>query len=88
MRFTFTVEVEVERQEGKFASRDEVSEAITSALEEAQDNAGLDGLGSDGMSVYEAIAWDVSEQPQPKRARRPKLAEAAERSRARTEAAR
>lgn len=83
MRFTFTVEVEVERQEGKFASRDEVLEALTSALEEAQDNAGLDGLGADGLSVYEATDWSVTEEPQPKRARRPKLSAAADRARAR-----
>jgi hypothetical protein len=87
MRFTFTVEVEVERTEGKFASRDEVAEQITDALDSANPGS-VDGIGADGMSTYEVTDWSVEEQPQPKRARRPKLAEAAERSRARTEAAR
>lgn len=79
------IEVEVERVEGKFASRDEVAEQITDALEGA-DPSSIDGIGSDGTSSYEVSSWDVQEQPQPKPVRRPKLHDAAERSRARQEA--
>lgn len=35
MRFLFEVEVNLEREEGKFASRDELSAQISEALEEA-----------------------------------------------------
>lgn len=61
--FTITcdVSVTVERIEGKFATRDEMSEAILIALEEAVTeacesgayDADLDGLGPDGESSYE-----------------------------------
>lgn len=79
MRFDFLVSVEVERVEGKFASRDEVAEELVSALTDA-DPSSIDGIGADGTSSYEVSSWDVEEQPQPKPVRRPKL-------RARTEAA-
>lgn len=58
-RFTFTVEVELERTEGKFASRDEMAEAIIDMLEGAED--GVYGIGSDGDSNYEVSNWEVSE---------------------------
>ena len=35
MRFTFTVEVEVERSEGRFASRDEIGGQLSEAIESA-----------------------------------------------------
>lgn len=70
MRFTFTVEVEVERTEGKFASRDEVSEALVEAIESA-DPGSVDGVGADGTSTYEVVSFDVTEEPQaPVRRRR------------------
>lgn len=71
MRFTFTVEVEVERVEGKFASREEVAEQLEEALADA-DPSSIDGIGSDGTSSYEVQVWDVMEQPQPKPVRRPR----------------
>jgi hypothetical protein len=63
VRFTYTVEVEVERVEGKFASRDEVAEQLQEALESA-DPGSIDGIGSDGTSGYEVTSWSVDEQPQ------------------------
>jgi ABC-type phosphate/phosphonate transport system permease subunit len=68
VRFTYLVEVEVERTEGKFASREEVEEQITDALESA-DPGSVDGIGADGDSSYEVISWDVQPQEQPKRKR-------------------
>jgi ABC-type phosphate/phosphonate transport system permease subunit len=68
VRFTYLVEVEVERTEGKFASREEVEEQITDALESA-DPGSVDGIGADGDSSYEVTSWDVQPQEQPKRKR-------------------
>jgi hypothetical protein len=59
-RLTFTVSVELERTEGKFASRDEMAEQIIDALESA-DPGSVDGIGADGMSSYETVAWEVEE---------------------------
>ncbi len=53
--FRFLVTVEVERMEGKFASRDEIAELL------------LDSLDCDPGSIstdqgeYETVSWDVSE---------------------------
>jgi hypothetical protein len=68
-RFTFTVTVEVNRTSGKFASRDEIAEAIISEIE-GTDPGSLDGLGADGESEYEVESWEVEETPEPPRARR------------------
>lgn len=59
-KFTFTVEVEVERTEGKFASRDEMSEAIIDNVRDS-DPGELYGLGADGASTYEVTSWEVEE---------------------------
>ena len=59
MRLTFTVEVEVERVQGKFASRDEISEQLLEAVEGA-DPGSVDGVGADGDSEYEVTSWEVS----------------------------
>jgi hypothetical protein len=69
VRFTYTVEVEVERVEGKFASRDEVAEQLQEALDSA-DPGSIDGIGADSASNYEVQSWDVQEQAQPKPVRR------------------
>jgi len=58
MRLTFTVEVEVERVQGKFASRDEISEQLLEAVEGA-DPGSVDGVGVDGDSEYEVTSWEV-----------------------------
>ena len=59
MRFTFTVEVEVERTQGKFASRDEISAAVVEMLDGA-DEGTVDGVGADGDSEYEIVSWEVT----------------------------
>lgn len=59
MRFKIEVEVEVERVEGKFASRDEIEEQIVEAISDA-DPGTIDGVGADGDSSYEVVAWDAA----------------------------
>jgi hypothetical protein len=58
MKFEFLVSVELERTEGKFAPKDEVTERLTEFLEQANEGS-VDGVGADGESVYEIIDWDV-----------------------------
>ena len=60
MKFTFTVEVEVERTQGKFASRDEISEAIVEMLEGANEGE-VSGVGADGDSVQTVLCASVSQ---------------------------
>lgn len=60
MRFTFTVEVEVERIEGKFASREELADQIYEALAQAQLDSVEGGMGGQ----YEVTVWEVDEAPQ------------------------
>jgi hypothetical protein len=61
MAHTFKVELEivVERIEGKFASRDEIAEAIEEALASTGEGESLSGLGADGNSEYEIISSAV-----------------------------
>lgn len=58
MQFTFEVVVEVERLEGKFASRDEIEQAIMYALTDANPYQ-FDDLGADAASSYEISSWEV-----------------------------
>jgi hypothetical protein len=60
MKFTYTVEVEVERDYGLFASRDEISEEIKDALEGA-DPGEVSGVGANGDSTYSVVSFDVTE---------------------------
>ena len=60
MRATYTVEVTVERESGKFASRDDIMEQVREALEQA-DPGEVTG-GADGDSVYTVTDWSVTEQ--------------------------
>jgi hypothetical protein len=60
-RFTVILEVEVERTEGKFASRDEIAEAIQEALANAGEGESLSGIGADGNSEYEITSSVVVE---------------------------
>jgi hypothetical protein len=55
--FSFTVNIEVERESGKFMPRDEVAEQLLEALEGA-DPGSVDG-GPDGDSVMNVITWEV-----------------------------
>ena len=57
MKFKFEVEVEVNRVQGKFASRDEIAEQITEALEGADPGQYEGGEGGE----YETASWDVNE---------------------------
>lgn len=57
MRFSYTVEVELERIEGRFASRDELGGQIIEAIESA-DPGSLDG---DAGGSYEVVSWTVAE---------------------------
>lgn len=49
---TYLVDVDVEHQTGKFASRDEISEVLQEAIQSAIEEADLNGLGMDGTSEY------------------------------------
>jgi hypothetical protein len=63
MLFEFTVTVEVERSEGKFAGRDELMEQILDALESANPNT----LEGDNGGQYDVNTWDVVyQEPAPK----------------------
>jgi hypothetical protein len=57
MRWTFTVEIEVARDEGKFASRDELGEQILDAIESA-DPGNLEG---ENGGQYSVVEWTVAE---------------------------
>lgn len=59
MRITVEIEIEVERVAGKFASRDEIEEAIVAEIEGAAPGS-VDGLGADGESEYEVAGWTVT----------------------------
>lgn len=61
MNITLTVEVEVERVQGKFAARDEIVEALLSELEMANPGS-ISGVGADGMSEYEVVSFEVEEE--------------------------
>ena len=50
-RFTVTLEVEVEREQGKFASREELAEAITEVLSNAGEGESLSGIGADPDAI-------------------------------------
>lgn len=57
--FTFTVEVEVERLQGKFATRDEIAQELQQEIEGA-DPSSIGGLGADGDSEYETVGFYVN----------------------------
>jgi hypothetical protein len=58
MRFTFEVTVEVERLEGKFASRDEIEQYLFDEIEGAAPSE-VSGVGADGDSTYEVTSFVV-----------------------------
>jgi hypothetical protein len=57
--FEFTVKVTVERESGKFASRDEIAEELRQAIEYA-DPGSVSGVGADGDSEYAVTEWEVT----------------------------
>jgi hypothetical protein len=56
MRIVVTVEVEVERTEGKFASRADLEDQVMDAIRDA-DPGSLTGE-NDGQ--YDVVSWEVS----------------------------
>lgn len=63
--FTFIVNVEIERREGKFATRDEIAAACMEALSSAD----IGQFTGDNGGEYETTAWEVTEEPQKPRRR-------------------
>lgn len=59
--FHFLVNVDVDRESGKFAPRDEMSEIIVAEIEQAAESAQLSGIGADGNSEYVVQQVEVSE---------------------------
>lgn len=58
----YVVEVEVERESGLFASRDDISEKITEAIENAVEaDADLSGLGANSDSQYSVSSFGIIE---------------------------
>ena len=60
--FRIVAEVSVERESGKFASREEIAEQLVDLVEAALDGETLHGLGADGDSVYEVAEVTVEEE--------------------------
>lgn len=56
--FVFTVTVTLERESGKFMSRDEMQGELEETLTQA-DPGSVEG-GPDGDSVYQVIEWEVT----------------------------
>jgi hypothetical protein len=61
MRFVFTIEIEVERTEGKFASREDLGQQLLDEFE----GCGIDGLALEGENggQYEVTDVSVTEAP-------------------------
>lgn len=59
MRFKIEVEVEVERLEGKFATRAEIEEEIQDIIQSA-DPGSIDGVGPDSATNYGIVFWEAS----------------------------
>jgi hypothetical protein len=57
MRFTITVHVEIERESGKFAGREEMLDQIIDAIE----SANPDTLDGENEGVYNVVEWSPEE---------------------------
>lgn len=57
MKFDFTVSVEVSREQGKFASRED----IAGKIQEALDDANPGNVEGDEGGEYNVDSWDVTE---------------------------
>ena len=73
MRFEFKVTIEIERDQGKFAARDEIATLIQEALE----GADYGSWSGDNGGEYSTQTWDVEEvvEEKPKRENRAKVKE-------------
>lgn len=58
MRIMLSVTVELTRREGKFASKDEVAEALRQLIAD-NDPGEVDGVGADGETAYDIDSFDV-----------------------------
>src|SRR5262245_17887704 len=56
VRFSYTVSVELEREEGKFMSRDEAHEQ----LEEALASSNPESIQGENGGVYNVIEWEIT----------------------------
>lgn len=65
MIFKFEVTVEVERTQGKFASRD----TIESVIQDVLSDSNPDEITTDEDAQYNITSWDVDAMPAPKRKR-------------------
>jgi hypothetical protein len=59
MVFEFKITLEVERTQGKFASREEIAECAIEQLEGAEPYIG--GIGADGETEYDVTLFEVEE---------------------------
>lgn len=62
MKFLITLEVEVSREQGKFASRDEIEEKITEAINDANPST----LDTDNEATYTIDSWEITDVSKPK----------------------
>lgn len=60
MQFTYKVDVEVERDSGLNASRDDISELIEEEISSAESNLSLTGLGPNDNSDYSVVSFEVT----------------------------
>lgn len=58
--FEFKITITLERDQGKFAARDEMAEALIDELEGAEPS-GVYGIGADGSSDYSVTDFTVEE---------------------------
>jgi len=65
MNVTFLVTIELRRESGKFAARDEVVDALREMIEQNVEE--VDGVGADGDSVYAIEDISVDEHVEPKK---------------------
>ena len=56
MNFTFTVNVQLDRAQGKFATRDEMETQLVEALE----GANPEELEGENEGQYTVVEWEVS----------------------------
>lgn len=63
MRFVYRIEVEVERTEGKFASRGDLGEQIQAELESAEPST----LEGENGGIYEVTSFEVTQEEQVRR---------------------
>lgn len=63
MNFIFTVTVTVEREEGKFASREELEAALVEALDDADPSS----IETNNDATYNTTEWTVEAAERPTR---------------------